>query len=66
MAKRGRVLREPYAGPGLVMVEGRQYPLVQDLWRSEVRARPGLAVNVDFDPNGNLRSITAIPESMDG
>jgi hypothetical protein len=66
MAKRGRVLREPYAGPGLVMVEGRQYPLVQDQWRSEVRARPGLAVNVDFDPNGNLRSITAVPESMDG
>ena len=64
MAKRGRVLREPYTGPGLLMVEGRQYPLVKDLWRSEVRARPGLAVNVDFDPNGNLRSITAIPESQ--
>src|SRR5437763_2237231 len=64
MAKRGRVLREPYAGPGLVMVEGRQYPLAEDLWRSEVRARPGLAVNVDFDPSGNLRSITAIPESQ--
>jgi hypothetical protein len=64
MAKRGRVLREPYAGPGLVMVEGRQYPLVEDLWRSEVRARPGLAVDVDFDPSGNLRSITAIPESQ--
>ena len=64
MAKRGRVLREPYAGPGLLMVEGRQYPLVQDLWRSAVRAKPGLAVNVDFDPNGNLRSITAMPESQ--
>ena len=64
MAKRGRVLREPYTGPGLVMVEGRQYPLAQELWRSEVRARPGLAVNVDFDPNGNLSSITAIPESQ--
>jgi hypothetical protein len=64
MAKRGRVLREPYAGPGLVMVEGRQYPLAEDLWRSEVRARPGLAVNVDFDPSGKLRSITAIPESQ--
>ncbi|MFL6305373.1 MAG: hypothetical protein ACJ72H_17730 [Candidatus Sulfotelmatobacter sp.] len=64
MAKRGRVLREPYAGPGLVMVEGRQYPLAEDLWRSVVRARPGLAVNVDFDASGNLRSITAIPESQ--
>ena len=64
MAKRGKVLREPYAGPGLLMVEGRQYPLAQELWRSEVRAKPGLAVNVDFDPNGNLRSITAVPESQ--
>jgi hypothetical protein len=64
MAKRGRVLREPYTGPGLLMVEGRQYPLVEELWRSEVRAKPGLAVNVDFDPHGNLRSITAVPESQ--
>jgi hypothetical protein len=64
MAKRGRVLREPYAGPGLLMVEGRQYPLVQELWRSAVPAKPGLAVNVDFDVNGNLRSITAVPESQ--
>ena len=64
MAKRGRVLREPYAGPGLLMVEGRQYPLAEELWRSDVRAKPGLAVNVDFDPNGNLRSITAVPESQ--
>ena len=64
MAKRGMVLREPFAGPGLVMVEGRQYPLVQDLWRSEVRARPGVVVNVDFDANGNLRSISAVPESQ--
>lgn len=64
MAKRGRVLREPYAGPGLLMVEGRQYPLMEELWRSEVPAKPGLVVNVDFDRNGNLRSITALPESQ--
>jgi hypothetical protein len=64
MAKRGRVLREPYAGPGLLMVEGRQYPLMEELWRSEVPAKPGLVVNVDFDGNGNLRSITALPESQ--
>ena len=62
MAKRGRVLREPYAGPGLMMVEGRQYPLIEELWRSEVPAKPGLAVNVDFDRQGNLRSISAVPE----
>lgn len=62
MAKKGRVLREPYAGPGLMMVEGRQYPLMEELWRSQVPAKPGLAVNVDFDRKGNLRSITAVSE----
>ena len=66
MAKRGRVLREPSTGPGLLMVEGRQYPLLDGLWKSEVRAQPGLAVNVDFDPNGNLRSITPMTESQLG
>jgi len=64
MAKRGRVLRDPYAGPGLLIVEGKQYPfLVEGLWRSEVPAKAGLAVNVDFDVQGNLNSITAAPES---
>src|SRR5262252_8975295 len=63
MAKRGRVLRDPRLGPGLLMVEGRQYPfLMEGLWRSEVPARPGLAVNVDFDAHGNLNAITAVPE----
>jgi len=63
MAKRGRVLRDPRLGSGLLMVEGRQYPfLMEGLWRSEVPARPGLAVNVDFDAHGNLNGITAVPE----
>jgi hypothetical protein len=63
MAKRGRVLRDPRLGPGLLMVEGRQYPfLMEGLWRSEVPARPGLVVNVDFDAHGNLNAITAVPE----
>lgn len=65
MAKRGRVLRDPYAGPGLLMVEGKQYPfLIEGLWRSEVPAKAGLVVNVDFDLQGNLNSITAAPESQ--
>ena len=65
MAKRGRVLRDPYAGPGLLMVEGKQYPfLVEGLWRSEVPAKAGLVVNVDFDVQGNLNSITAASESQ--
>jgi hypothetical protein len=35
---------------------------MEGLWRSEVPAKPGLAVNVDFDTQGNVHSITALPE----
>lgn len=65
MAKRGKVLRDPHLGPGLLMVEGKQYPfLMEGLWRSEVPAKPGLVVNVDFDTQGNLNGITAVPQAQ--
>jgi len=65
MSKRGRVLRDPHMGPGLLMVEGKQYPfLMEGLWRSEVPAKPGLVVNVDFDTQGNLNGITAVPQAQ--
>lgn len=65
MEKRGRVLRDPHRGPGLLMVEGRQYPfLMEGVWRSEVPAKPGLVVNVEFDIHGKLNSITAVPPSQ--
>jgi len=67
MAKRGRVLRDPNQGPGLLMVEGRQYPFLMDrIWRSEVPATPGLVVDVDFDNHGNLNGITAVSKSQTG
>src|SRR5215510_15180297 len=61
MAKRGKVLRDPHLGPGLLMVEGRHYLFPEELWSSDVPAKPGLAVNVDFDSRGNLNAITAVP-----
>ena len=65
MAKRGKVLRDPHMGPGLLMVEGKQYPfLMEGLWMSKVPAKPGLVVNVDFDSQGNLHSITAVPQAQ--
>lgn len=67
MGKRGRVLRDPHQGPGLLMVEGRQYPFLMDkIWRSEVPATPGLVVDVDFDNQGNLNGITAVSKSQAG
>jgi hypothetical protein len=64
MAKRGKVLRDPHMGPGLLMVEGKQYPfLMEGVWRSDIPAKPGLPVHVDFDPDGKLSAITPVPQS---
>jgi hypothetical protein len=64
MAKRGKVLRDPLMGPGLLMVEGKQYPfLMEGVWRSDIPAKPGLPVHVDFDPDGNLHTITPVSQS---
>src|SRR5215471_21805611 len=64
VSKRGKVLRDPQMGPGLLMVEGKQYPFgMPGVWRSDVPAKAGLVVNVDFDSQGNLHRITALPEA---
>jgi len=65
MTKRGKVLRDPYAGPGLLIVEGQQYSFgLEGVWRSEVPAKPGLAVDVEFDPAGKINGITAVPDAQ--
>jgi hypothetical protein len=65
MSKRGKVLRDPYTGPGLLMVEGQQYPFVlEGIWRSEIPAKAGLPVEVEFDPGGGIRGITAVSDSQ--
>jgi hypothetical protein len=65
MKKRGKVLRDPSAGPGLLMVEGQQYPFaLEGVWKSEIAPKAGLAVDVDFEPNGEIGGITAISDSQ--
>ena len=65
MKKRGKVLREPYQGPGLLMVEGQQYPFVlEGVWKSDVPAKPGLVVEVELDPQGNVIALTTVSESQ--
>ena len=64
MPKRGKVLRDPHFGPGLLMVEGKQYPFrMEGVWRSDIPAKPGLAVNVEFDRQGNPLVIAPVPQS---
>jgi hypothetical protein len=65
MKKRGKVLRDTSAGPGLLIVEGQQYPFaLEGLWKSEVAPKAGLVVDVDFDTTGQIIAIAAVPESQ--
>ena len=61
MTKRGRVLRDPSAGPGLLMVEGQQYRFgLERVWRSDVPPKPGLVVDVELDATGKVQGITVV------
>jgi hypothetical protein len=65
MKKRGKVLRDTSAGPGLLMVEGQQYPFaLEGVWKSEAAPRSGLVVDVEFDQGGQIVAIIAVPESQ--
>jgi len=63
MKKRGKILRDPRSGPGLLMVEGRQYWFSgEEVWRSEIPPRPALDVEVEFNRAGRIVAITALCE----
>jgi len=65
MTKRGKVLRDPHAGPGLLMVEGQQHQFtLEGVWKSEAPPRPGLPVDVEFDQGGQVLGITVVAESQ--
>jgi hypothetical protein len=65
MTKRGKVLRDPHTSPGLLMVEGQQYPFsLEGIWASETPPKPGQPVAVEFNDEGVIARITAIPESQ--
>ena len=58
-------MRDPRTGPGLLMIEGRQYwfPL-EGVWKSQVPPTPGLAVDVKLDQARQIIAITAVSESQ--
>jgi hypothetical protein len=50
MKTRGKILREPGQGPGIVMIEGQQFRFqLEGVWQSATAPRPGLVVEVDLD-----------------
>jgi hypothetical protein len=47
------------------MVEGQQYPFsLEGVWKSEIPPKPGLVVEVEFDPQSRISGITAVPEGQ--
>ena len=65
MTARGKILREPNRGTGLLMIDGRQYPFsIDGIWRSEILAKAGLEVEVEFDKNLQITGITALPKAQ--
>ena len=58
-------MRDPRTGPGLLIVEGRQYWFCPEgIWKLKVPPKPGLVVEVRIDPAGKILAITAAPESQ--
>ncbi len=65
MTKRGKVVRDPCAGPGLLMVDGQQHPFIlQNVWKSEVPPKPGQVVELEFDAEGKIAGITTVPDAQ--
>ena len=59
-SKPGKVLREPGGGPGLMIVEGQQFPFfLTDLWQSPQPPKIGMLVEAVFNRDGKLVAIRA-------
>ena len=53
MIKRGKILRDATAGPGLVSVDGQHYQFsLEGVWRSEAPSAAGMTVDVAFSEIG--------------
>ena len=59
--KRGKILREPGAGAGLLIVEGQQFPFsLADMWHSPQPPKIGMIVEAEFNRDGKLVAIRAV------
>lgn len=57
-------MRDATAGPGLVIVHGRQHSFGLDgVWKSDALPRPGAVVDVEFDDAGRVTAMMAVPDA---
>jgi hypothetical protein len=65
MRTRGKILREPSDGPGLLMIEGQQFRFsLEGAWKGEVAPKRGLVVEVELDRDLQVISVKAVPEAQ--
>ena len=65
MTRRGKILRDANAGPGLLTVEGKQYVFtLENMWTSDIPPRSGMTVEVTFNPEGAPEAVNAVPETQ--
>jgi hypothetical protein len=63
--KRGKILRDASAGPGLLSVDGQHYQFaVEGVWRSAVPPTAGMAVDVDFAADATIVAITQVSDTQ--
>jgi hypothetical protein len=61
--KLGKVLREATTKPGLLIIEGQQFPFsADDAWRSEQPPSPGMSVEVELGSRGEILAIRPITQ----
>jgi hypothetical protein len=64
MTRRGKILRDTNAGPGLLVVDGTQHPFhLEGQWHAEVPPKVGMTVDVDLDANGAVLAVRAVAEA---
>lgn len=65
MTKRGKILQAASAGPGLVWVDGQQYPFnMGPVWKSAVPPAAGMHVDVEFADDSTIAGVTVVPDSQ--
>lgn len=65
MTRRGKILRDTNVGPGLLVVDGTQYPfMLEGQWRSDLPPRVGMMVEVELDSAGTVAGVTAVADSV--
>lgn len=60
--KRGRILRDTDAGPGVVTIDGKQHSFTQNMWTADIPPRAGMTVTVLCDEQSTPLSLSTGPD----